>query len=147
MVFGDALREKVLHAIFNINVKTSSLDAEVITELILSGKAHEIVSQKKQLALSANEIYSEYFPLRQNTGHPLSFYRWPPNHGQHDALRLETDLNRHGIRVFHSDRFLSGPTTPEKYLRIALATTKSLDELNLGLKILKQYLNEWSLKK
>jgi hypothetical protein len=44
MVYRDALREKILQAIFNINVKTSSLDAEVITELILSGKAHDIVS-------------------------------------------------------------------------------------------------------
>jgi hypothetical protein len=62
MVYGDPLRERILQAIFNINVKTSSFDAEVITELILSGKAHEIVSEKKQLAESANDIYSEYFP-------------------------------------------------------------------------------------
>ncbi len=47
MVFGDALRKDILKAIFNVNVKTSSLDVEVITELVLSGKAHEIVKQKK----------------------------------------------------------------------------------------------------
>ncbi|MBV7508715.1 PLP-dependent aminotransferase family protein [Bacillus sp. sid0103] len=141
MVYGDALREKILKAIFNINVKTSSFDAEVITELILSGKAHEIVSEKKQLAQVANDIYTQHFPLRKNIGHPLSFYRWLPIEGHNDALQLETDLNRHGIRVFHSDRFLSGQTTRDKYLRIALASTKSLEELEIGLKILKQYLD------
>ncbi|MDQ0201343.1 DNA-binding transcriptional MocR family regulator [Neobacillus ginsengisoli] len=141
MVYGDALREKILQAIFNINVKTSSLDAEVITELILSGKAHEIVSQKKQLAQSANDIYSEYFPLRKNVGNPLSFYRWLPIQEHNDALQLETDLKMLGIRVFHSDRFLSGQTTPDKYLRIALSSTNSLEELKIGIKILKQYLN------
>lgn len=141
MVYGDVLREKILQAIFNINVKTSSFDAEVITELILSGKAHEIVSQKKQLAQSANDIYSEYFPLSKNVGHPLSFYRWLPIQGHIDALQLEKDLKRHGIRVFHSDRFLSGQTTPDKYLRIALSSTNSLDELKIGLKIITQYLN------
>lgn len=141
MVYGDALREKILQAIFNINVKTSSFDAEVITELILSGKAHEIVSQKKQLALSANDIYSKYFPLRKNVGHPLSFYRWLPIQEHNDALQLESELKRQGIRIFHSDRFLSGQTTPDKYLRIALASTNSLDELKVGLKILKQYLD------
>ena len=56
LVFGEALRKKILRSIFNINVKTSSLDAEIITELILSGKAHEIVSLKKQLPHSANEL-------------------------------------------------------------------------------------------
>ena len=73
MVYGDALREKIQRAIFNINVKTSSLDAEVITELILSGKAHEIVSLKKQLAQTANDIYFEYFPLRKNVDILLVF--------------------------------------------------------------------------
>ncbi|MDQ6597635.1 PLP-dependent aminotransferase family protein [Bacillus salipaludis] len=141
MVYGDALREKILRAIFNINVKTSSLDAEVITELILSGKAHEIVSQKKQLAQTANDIYSEYFPLKTTVGHPLSFYRWLPIQGHNDAFQLEMHLKGQGIRVFHSDRFLSGQTTPEKYLRIALSSTNSLDELKTGLKILTQYLN------
>ncbi|HZG74015.1 MAG TPA: PLP-dependent aminotransferase family protein [Chondromyces sp.] len=141
MVYGDALREKILKAIFNINVKTSSFDVEVITELILSGKAHEIVSQKKQFAQTANDIYFEYFPLKENIGHPLSFYRWLPIQGHNDALQLETDLKRHGIRVFHSDRFLSGQTTPNKYLRVALSSTNSFDELKIGLEILKKYLD------
>ncbi|MFP3124870.1 PLP-dependent aminotransferase family protein [Ectobacillus funiculus] len=140
MVYGDALREKILQAIFNINVKTSSLDAEIITESILSGKAHEIVSQKQQLAQSANDMYLEYFPLNKPVGHPLSFYRWLPIEGHNDALKLEMDLKRSGIRVFHSERFLSGQTTPDKYLRISLSSTSSLDELKMGLEILKQYL-------
>jgi len=140
MVYGDALRKNILQAIFKINVKTSSLDAEVITELILSGKAHEIVSQKQQLAQSANDIYLEYFPHIRPVGHPLSFYRWLPIQEHNDAVQLETDLKRRGVLVFHSDRFLSGPTTPNKYLRVALSSTNSLDELKIGLEILKQYL-------
>ena len=141
MVYSEALRKKIVQAIFNVNVKTSSLDAEVITEIILSGRAHEIVSQKKRLAQSVNDIYSEYFPLRYPIGHPLSFYRWLPIQGHNDGLQLETDLQKHGIRIFHSDRFLSGQTTPEKYLRIALSSTNSLNELKIGLNILTQYLN------
>ncbi|MFU0789121.1 MAG: Family transcriptional regulator [Virgibacillus proomii] len=141
MVYGSALREKITRAIFNINVKTSSFDAEVITELILSGKAYEIVSEKRQLTQMANDLYFKYFPEQKNIGHPFSFYRWLPIHGHNDSLQLETDLKTHGIRVFHSDRFLSGQTTSDKYLRIALASTKTLDELKKGLEILKQYLN------
>ncbi|MCI2256033.1 PLP-dependent aminotransferase family protein [Domibacillus sp. PGB-M46] len=140
MVYGDSLRKKILHAIFNINVKTSSLDVEVITELILSGKAYEIASQKKQLAQAANDIYSEYFPSQKNAGHPLSYFRWLPIEGPHDSIQLETDLKKHGVGVFHSDRFLSGQTTHDKYLRIALSATNSLHELKTGLNILKQYL-------
>lgn len=141
MVYSEALRKKIVQAIFNVNVKTSSLDIEVITEIILSGRAHEIVSQKKRLAQSVNDIYSEYFPLKRPIGHPLSFYRWLPIEGHNDGLQLETDLQKQGIRIFHSDRFLSGQTTPQKYLRIALSSTSSLDELKIGLNILTQHLN------
>lgn len=142
MVYGETFREKITHAIFNINVKTSSFDAEVITELILTGKAHEIVALKKQLAQSVSAIYSEYFPINNmDIGHPLSFYRWLPIQGHDHASKLEMELRRHGVRVFHSNRFLSGHTTANDYLRIALSSTKSLDELKIGLDILKQYLN------
>lgn len=141
MVFGDALREKISQAIFNINVKTSSFDAEVITELILSGNAEKIASQKKQLAQCANQIYKEYFPSDTNVGHPLSFYRWLSIQGHDDSLKLEADLKEQGVQVFHSDRFLSGQPTPENYLRIALASTNSLEELQVGLEIIKRYLS------
>jgi DNA-binding transcriptional MocR family regulator len=140
IVFGDDFKERIQKAIFNINVKTSSLDAEIITELILSGKASEVVEEKKQLARSANSIFFEYFPQAPGIGHPLSFYRWLPISENANALEIETFYQQHGIRVFHSDCFLSGARRPDKFLRIALASTNSLQELKTGLNILKQNL-------
>ncbi|TWH51930.1 PLP-dependent aminotransferase family protein [Sporomusa sp. KB1] len=140
MVFGDAFRAKIFKAIFSINVKTSSLDAEIITELILSGKAAEIASRKKQWAQASNAIYKEYFLEHELTGHPLSFYRWLPLKRQYDATQMESDLERIGISVFHSNRFLSGKASSNQYLRIALSSTNTLDELRLGLEALKQYI-------
>lgn len=140
MVFGDKFKEKILRAIFNINVKTSSLDGEIITDLILSGKANEIAFEKKKLAQSANNIYAEYFPEASNIGHPLSFFKWLPISKNMNAHELEASMLQKGIRVFHSDRFLSGSNTSDKFLRIALASTNSLDELKTGLELLKAQL-------
>lgn len=140
MVFGDKFKEKILRAIFNINVKTSSLNGEIITELILSGKANEIAFKKKKLAQSVNQIYEEYFPEAPNIGHPLSFFRWLPISKNMNTHDLESNLLKKGIRVFHSDRFLSGSSKPDKFLRVALASTNSLDELKMGLEILKTQL-------
>lgn len=141
MVFGDTLCDKITHSIFNINVKTSSLDAEIITELILSGKAFDIMSQKIQLAHSANSIYDEYFGENDQIGNPLSFYRWLPLQKQYNVAQMDSDLKRLGIQVFHSNRFLIGKTSPNHYLRVALSTTATSDELRKGLDILKEYLN------
>ncbi|MDR3597455.1 PLP-dependent aminotransferase family protein [Clostridium sp.] len=140
MVFGDKFKEKILKAIFNINVKTSSLDGEIITELILSGKANEIAAEKKRLAQSANNIFIEYFPEAPRSGHPLSFFKWLPISENMNAQELEATMLQKGIRVFHSDRFLSGSNMPDKFLRIALASTNSLDELKIGFEILKAQL-------
>ncbi|NOU90587.1 aminotransferase class I/II-fold pyridoxal phosphate-dependent enzyme [Paenibacillus sp. LMG 31460] len=142
IVFCDAFKEKIIKAIFNINVKTSSLDAEIITELILSGKANAIVEEKRQLAQSANHLFTEFFPRPLHTGHPLSFYRWIPISDNVNASRMESYFLNKGIRVFHSDRFLSGASTKDNFLRIALASTNSMEELQRGLKILKENLGK-----
>ncbi|MFE5324547.1 PLP-dependent aminotransferase family protein [Paenibacillus sp. NPDC056579] len=140
MVFGDAFKEKILKAIFNINVKTSSLDAEIVTELIQSGKADEIVAEKKQLARSANHLFSELFPQPQYAGHPLSFYRWLPLSDRVTTTNMESYFLSKGIRVYHSDRFISGASTQRQYLRVALSSTNSMEELRRGLEILKEHL-------
>jgi len=140
IVFCDAFKEKMIQAIFNVNVKTSSMDAEIITELMISGKANAIVAEKKQLALSANRIFAEVFPQPLHKGHPLSFYRWLPISENGNATTMERYFLDKGIRVFHSDRFISGAATQDKYLRIALSSTHSLEELSRGLEILKENL-------
>ena len=145
IVFGDTFQERILKAIFNINVKTSSLDAEIITNIILSGKVNEIVAEKKRLAQSASDIFAEYFPQAPRIGHPLSFFKWLPIFDNMNAQELEANLLQNGIRVFHSDRFLSSSNMPDKFLRIALASTNSLDELKIGLEILKAQLTKFSL--
>jgi Mor family transcriptional regulator len=61
MVFGEEFKERIEKAIFNINVKTSSLDAEIITELIVSGKAREIVG-KKATGAGGESYFFNVFP-------------------------------------------------------------------------------------
>lgn len=141
MAFADAFRDKIIQAVFNINVKTSSFDAEVITELITSGQVQQIVLEKKRLAEEANKIYRRYFSFDPTTEHPLSFYRWLQIPGHHSATQLESDLKERGVRVFHSDRFLNASTSADKYLRVGLSSTDTLEELEIGLKILKEYLD------
>lgn len=142
MVFAPKFREQIRKAIFNINVKTSSLDSEIITELILSGKASEMVAAKKALAQWANELYYRYFPDVPKTGHPLSFYRWLPISGKGSAEELINGLQGKGVRIYHSNRFLVGSGSREQYLRVALASARSFHELEKGLDILKQHLNQ-----
>lgn len=136
MVFPDKFKDKLLKAIFNVNVKTCSLDVEIITQLILSGKAHQIVERKRKLAEQANALFFDFFPDTKELGHPLSFYRWLPIHDNRIGIQIEQELQTAGIRVYHSDRFLIGSREKQSYLRIALSTAGSLEQLEKGLSIL-----------
>lgn len=141
IVFGDRFREQIHSALFNVNVKTSSLDAEIITELMLSGKAGEIMSRKRALAGEMNELFYEFFPARRGIGHPLSFYRWLPIRDTRRGSEVEKELLDAGIRVYHSDRFLSGPRKDECFLRISLATVQEKERLREGLSILSEHVS------
>lgn len=122
LLYPDRFREQIHQAIFNVNVKTSSLDAEIITELIISGRANEIVKQKRILAEERNRLFFDSFPSMKGIGHPLSFYRWLPIDDERSGSRVEQKLQEAGIRVYHSDRFLIGQREKHAYLRIALST-------------------------
>ena len=141
LVFDDRFREQIHSALFNVNVKTSSLDAEIITELMLSGKAGEIMSRKRALAGEMNELFYEFFPARRGIGHPLSFYRWLPIRDTRRGSEVEKELLDAGIRVYHSDRFLSGPRKDECFLRISLATVQEKERLREGLSILSEHVS------
>lgn len=142
MVYPERFREKILKAILNMNVKTSSLDAEIISELIFSGKANEIVEKKRLLAEEMNELFFQYFPEQRRRGHPLSFYRWLPIADRRGGSEIEQEFQDAGIRVYHSDRFLSGPRENQSYLRVALSTAGSAQRLQRGLEILAETLDE-----
>ena len=136
LVYPDNFRESILKAIFNVNVKTSSLDTEIISELILSGKANEIIKQKQMMAADRNRLFFDFFPELKGTGHPLSFYRWLPIVDERSGIQIEQELQNAGIRVYHSDRFLSGSRKGQSYLRVALSTTSTREQLQTGISIL-----------
>lgn len=94
--------------------------------------------EKRRLAQASNDLFFEIFPDAPKSGHPLSYFRWLPLDQGVNIPSLLNRLQSQGVRVFHSDRFLSGGRTPDNFLRVALASTPSLEQLEKGLMILKQ---------
>ena len=138
LVYPDRFREALLQALFNVNVKTSSLDGEIITELILTGTANAMVKKKQELAAERNRLFFQYFPELEGQGHPLSFYRWLPIPDTRGGAEVEQAFQQQGIRVYHSDRFLCGKREMQAYLRVALSTEQDMGRLEKGLSILRE---------
>lgn len=141
IVYGKHCSSKIKNSLYNINVKTSSLDAEILTRLIVSGKAKEICNEKIALAQNANGLFQKYFPNVIVNGNPLSFFRFIPLSSSSKAAKCETDLQSLGVRVFSTSRFLTSNSKNYSGIRIALSSTDNTEELEYGLRIVSNYLN------
>ncbi|KXL52592.1 HTH-type transcriptional regulatory protein GabR [Anaerotignum neopropionicum] len=126
--------------IFNINVKTSSINIETAAYMIQNEIATEIIEKKRKEALNRNLTYEKFFPGITPT--PLSFSRWLPLSVGLYNFPMERLALEKGLHLFHSNRFLVGTPPKEKYLRIAVTSANTTEELEYGLKILKNFLVE-----
>ena len=62
---------------FNINVKTSGFDAEIVTQVLRSPVAKELVIEKLALTKQANDLFDTIFGLARPSN-PLPYYRTIP---------------------------------------------------------------------
>ena len=140
MAFGDELRERILHCRDNTNLKTSALDAEIITELLLSGAAQKIIRRKLQLTQKACALYEKYFPGQSNAG--LSYYKWLPLPKRISMSEAEDALFARGVHAYHSSRFAATSLPKSDFLRLSLCSAGSLRSLEQGLQLVKKYIDE-----
>ncbi|MCY8859109.1 PLP-dependent aminotransferase family protein [Bacillus atrophaeus] len=142
LAFANQFIDKITHGIFNINVKTSAFNAEVITELINTGCAEKIISQKKNISKERNLLYQKYFQMNNPNENPLTFFRWIPLDKKYQMEEFEQDALAQGIRIYHSDRFLAKKDETNQFIRISLTSAKTYEELDKGLRTLKDFLFE-----
>jgi DNA-binding transcriptional MocR family regulator len=143
LVVAAQYQQALQRALFNINVKTSALDVEVITQALLSGVAYQMIGQKQRLVKLANQQFDQVF--HEPAPATLGLFRWLPiNDCGLSGDALEQRFRNAGISVFHSDRFLVGPRPAQTYLRISLAS-EPMPKLTVGLVRLKELLVSWGL--
>lgn len=141
MTFGEHWKEPLLHGLTNLNIKTSAFDAEIITELILSGKAYELASKKRKSALKNASLFQRYFPDAPSAPLP-GYYKWLPIRIKKTAQEIERELEERGVRVYHSGRFSVLQDREQSFLRISLCSAGSGKRLERGLAILRDYIRE-----
>lgn len=141
MTYGEAFRGRIEHGLMNVNIKSSSFDAEVITELILNGDAYEITRRKFERAQRSCDLFHRYFHLDTPYAERVSYYKWVPLSSRKSADVIEGELRERGVHIYHSDRFAAGESGGA-FLRVALCSAGSARKLEKGLKILRDYLDE-----
>ena len=143
--FPESFRVPLLNALFYLNIKTSSLDAEIMTELILSGKAAKILEQKADLAKERNRIFDHYFAQAVKPGSPAAFFRWLPIPKLTvDEMAAERMLLQQNVSVHCSYRF-TVTHQPYSFMRIAISSPADNAQLEKGCSIIRDFIKENSL--
>lgn len=138
LTYPEKFAQNIHRGIFNIHVKAPSINSEAAGELIFSGIAHTIVAQKRKEASLRANIFLRYFPeIAPDT---IGFSAWLPLPEAYYEKDFEKLARQKNIQVYHSKRFLVGEADSRQFLRIALSSPDSVQELEQGLSALYQIL-------
>ena len=130
-----------------INLKTVSLNSEIIAELIESGEAENIVRQKILSARKRNQIFRTTFPWKSflplsETDNIERFFHWLPLPAHLTSGELELLALQKGIHVLGSHRFAMQNENRSSYVRVSIASPDTEDDLRKGLLLLKNIFEE-----
>lgn len=141
LAFPARYRELLVSGMLSINLKTVSLNSEIIAELIECGEGENILKQKIQSAQKRNKIFRSIFPGVQTD--PIErFFHWPPLPAHLTSEELELLALQKGIHVLGSHRFAMLNENKSSYVRVSVASPDTEDDLKKGLLLLKNLFEE-----
>ncbi|MDF2926453.1 MAG: GntR family transcriptional regulator [Paenibacillaceae bacterium] len=130
-------RTEMERGMINTNLKTSSFDAEVMTELIRSGAARKIIAKKVSLAQKRNAVFDQVFRQEASGKRQFPvFSHWLELPDGFTGADLEGEAKKRGVRVWGSERFFVGKEPGRSYLRVASCSARDEKQLKEGLDVL-----------
>ena len=134
--------KRLLGAHHRLTIKASALDAEIMSELILSGRAQKILTQKVRSAKEMNTVFKRIFPRERRDASDTPFFRTITLPAiRSNGPEVERELLSEGVRVCHSYRFTALKKPPYAFLRLSLSSVNSKTDLAQGLKTVRQWLD------
>ncbi|WP_394916823.1 PLP-dependent aminotransferase family protein [uncultured Robinsoniella sp.] len=135
-----AFRESLLTGIRNINVMSSPIETELAAQLIQTGIAQRITSDKIPEIIKRNRITENLLAGNDLWGSQRSQFRWLILRNSINSHELEIYLRKKGVQVFCSERFLVGNSTLIPAIRLAVCSPDSHADLARGLQIINESL-------
>lgn len=136
----DRFHERVVTALYSMNIAISPLLATVSAALIEDGAADAIIADRKKEIRERNAVVDrilEGFVLPGELTAPLRYVRLPE---YFTGKSFEICARQAGVEVYGAERFCVGNRIPEKAVRISVTTPPSLEILTEGLNRLKALL-------
>lgn len=132
---------ELMRAHHRLTIKASALDAEIMSELILSGRAEKLIDLKIRRAKEMDVVFEKIFPKERRAAKDAPFFRTvalPPT--KRNGPDIERELLAAGVRVCHSCRFAARKNPLRSFLRLSLSSVASKDAFANALGTVERYL-------
>lgn len=136
----DKFHEKLMAALYSMNISISPFLATISAALIEDGTADEIIAERKKGIMERNHIVNKIldgFVLPSELTSPLRYIQLPDHF---TGKSFEICARQAGVEVYGAERFFVGNKVPEKAVRISVITPPSLEVLTEGVRRLKSLL-------
>lgn len=132
------------NALYSLNITLSPFLLELTSRLIASGKALKLVQERHILAKACNKIVNTILADFDVRGEETSTFRWLILPEGINAKWIEEEAFKKGLQVYSSERFAIGTIKPISAIRLAITASLTLNNLEKGLMILKELLQQKS---
>ncbi|MFZ5965663.1 MAG: PLP-dependent aminotransferase family protein [Bacillota bacterium] len=136
----EVYREAMKKGLLNTAWMASPITAELVSRLIITGKAESIVEEKRKEAHKRNDLAIKVLSQYNVAYRSCGFFQWLflPNSWQ--GREFEFCAREAGVQVFCAEKFAVGSGQVPSAVRISLSGPDTIDELEKGLDILKRIL-------
>lgn len=129
-------------ALYNINISQSVFLMELASRMIASKNVDKLIDERRQRMKRRNKIVNKYLKNYNVMGNDESIFRWLILPDGVTGEEFEAMACKKGVRLYAAERFTVGNTKPIEAVRLAIGAPRNLDDLERGLKILKELLDE-----
>ncbi len=135
-------RSEISEALYTLNVSVSPLMTELSSRVIVSGLLDDIIQRHRTNTKERNLIVNRYLNQLDCKGDLCCIFRWLKLPGNISGLEFERNARLAGVQVYAAQRFSVGTTAPEHAVRLAVCAPETITELETGLGILKELLEQ-----
>jgi len=130
-----AWKDVISDVLYNLNVTTVPLMAELAARVIASGQYDAIIKLHRQHVRKRNKIVNHYFKAYHCLGSEDNIFRWLMLPDHYSGADFEDMALSRGVQVFGAERFAVGNTPPAKAVRLSVCSPESLEQLERGVQI------------
>ena len=141
LVAPQPLLKPLAQSVLNTVWMTPPLNAEIAAMWINDGTAQKTVQVKSAKAARRYMTACDVLEGHRFLGSKHGFYIWLDLPDSLTGHAFEAETKRHGVNVFAAEKFTVGQTVPPNAARVSLTGAKSLEELEKGLKIVRDALD------